>query len=143
MADLRDLERLCNGLPDRIDRAANKLAKGVTVVMDVDLVDHTPVDTSEALSNWQVSLNSAPTFDLPAIVPGERGSTAQQSRSEAKAHVERFLAMKDPGEKVYLSNLTPYVIDLNNGSSKQEPAGFFERALLLGELFLAKAKLEL
>lgn len=143
MADLRDLERLCNGLPDRIEVAANKLAKGVTVVMDVDLVDHTPVDTSEALSNWQVSLNSAPTFDLPAIVPGERGSTAQQSRSEAKAHAERFLAMKDPGEKVYLSNLTPYVIDLNGGSSKQEPAGFFERALLLGELFLAKAKLEL
>lgn len=143
MADLRDLERLCNGLPDRIEKAANRLAVDTTKAIGRDLVEHTPVDVTTAVSNWQVRLNSAASFELPAIVPGERGSTASQSRAEALAHQERFLAMKDPGEVIFLSNLTPYIIDLNNGSSRQEPAGFVQRGILVGELFLGRATLRL
>jgi hypothetical protein len=111
--------------------------------IDRDLVEHTPVDVTTAVSNWQIRLNAAASFDLPAIVPGSRGSTAAQSRAEAIAHADRFLAMKDPGEVIFLSNLTPYIIDLNNGSSKQEPPGFINRGILVGELFLGRATLKL
>lgn len=132
MAGLAELERWCNDLPVRIDRAANTLAKQVTQAIGSDAIDHTPVDTSEAESNWQASLNGPPTFPLPPIYEGERGSTAAQSAKAAKDHIKRTLAEKQPGEKVYLCNVAEHIVDLNNGTSKQEPAGFVERAELKG-----------
>jgi len=139
MADLRDLARWCDALPGRIEREASKLAVETVRTMAADLIAHTPVDITTAVSNWQTSLNTAVMFDLPAIYPGSRGSTAPASRTAALAHVVRGMGNKQPGEKIYLSNLTPYIIDLNNGSSKQEPAGFVERGVLVGELFASRA----
>lgn len=126
--DLADLEKWCTALPARIDDAANRLAVIVTTEMADDVIEHTPVDTSEAESNWQASLNVAPYLPLPAIYEGERGSTAAASAREALAHVKRTLKDKRPGEAAYLSNLAEHIVDLNDGTSKQEPAGFVERA---------------
>lgn len=143
MADLLALERLCRVLPDRINDAANKVAVQATQAMADDLIDHTPVDTTEHASNWQVSVNQRPSFGLPAIVPGERGSTAPQSRREAKAHVARALKDKAPGVMVDLANLAPAIEDLNRGTSKQEPAGMVERGIRKAERFCATHKLEI
>jgi hypothetical protein len=142
MAGLLELERLCTALPGQIDVAVNDLARRVVRVIDVDLVEHTPVDVTTAVSNWQPGINSAPDFELPAISPGSGGSTAPASRAEAIAHVERALADKKPGEAFFLTNVTPYIGDLNDGTSKQEPAGFVERAVRIGESFAARAQLE-
>lgn len=136
MADLLALERWCNALPDRIERAANRLTIEATQHIAADLIAHTPVDITTAVSNWQASLNAPPVFGLPAIYPGRRGSTASQSRAAALGHVNRTLAVKDPGEKVYLSNLAGHIIDLNAGTSKQEPAGFIERGILVGRRYV-------
>ena len=143
MAELLELERLCNVLPGQIEQAANELAKGVVKAIDSDLVEHTPVDVTTAVSNWQPSVNGPANFELPAIYPGEGGSTAPESRREAIAHVDRALADKEPGVPFYLSNVTPYIGDLNNGTSKQEPAGFVERAIRIGEKFAATAQLRI
>lgn len=137
------LSKLCSVLPARIDKAANELKKQVVRVIDQDVVDHTPVDVTTAVSNWQPSINEPPFVGIDAIVPGSHGSTAPQSRAEAIAWVERTLKEVDPGEAFYLSNLTPYIEDLNDGTSKQEPAGFVERAIRKGELYAATAKLEI
>lgn len=142
MADLLDLERLCNVLPDRIAKAANVLAVTVTGAIGNDAIDHTPVDTSEAESNWQANLNAPVSFPLPAIYEGERGSTAEASARAAKAHIQRTLKDKLPGEAVYLSNAAEHIVDLNNGTSSQEPAGFVERAERKGELAADAAGLE-
>jgi hypothetical protein len=141
MAGLLELEKMCLALPGQIDIAANKLACDVVRVIDRDLVEHTPVDVTEAVSNWQPGINTAPGFPLPAIVAGKHGSTAPQSREEAIAHVDRAVAAKRPGEAFYISNLAPHIGFLNDGSSKQEPAGFVERAIRRGEIFAAKADL--
>jgi hypothetical protein len=142
MAGLLELERLCSVLPDQISDAANELAKETVRVIDRDLVEHTPVDTTEAVSNWQPGINAAPGFPLPAIVAGRQGSTAPQSRREALAHVERVLKDKDPGEAFYLTNVAEHIGLLTDGTSKQEPAGFVERAIRKGEIYAANADLE-
>lgn len=100
--------------------------------MGDNLVDHTPVDTSEAESNWQASLNGPPLAPLPAIYEGELGSTAEASAREAKAHIARTLKDKLPGEPVWLSNLAEHIGELNDGKSNQEPRGFVERGELRG-----------
>jgi hypothetical protein len=143
MAGLLELERLCNVLPDQIEVATNELARDVVRVIDKDVVEHTPVDVTEAVSNWQPGVNAAPSFALPAIYPGTAGSTAPQSRREAIAHVERALADKKPGVPFYLSNLAEHIVYLNNdGTSQQEPAGFVERAVRKGEIYAATAELK-
>jgi hypothetical protein len=142
MADLLALERWCNALPDRIEKSASKLVVDVVIRMATNLIEHTPVDVTTAASNWIAALNSPIDFPLPAIFPGKHGSTAGSSRAEAIAHVTRVLAEKEPGETVWLSNIVPYMADLtNHGTSKQEPAGFFERGVLVGISFAKTASL--
>lgn len=139
MADLRDLARWSNALPDRIEKAASRIAADTATAMVTYLIAKTPVDTSEALSNWQAALNAPPAFGIPAIYEGERGSTAVQSSNAALRAAKRAIAEKRPGEQIYLSNLTPYIIDLNRGSSKQAPPGWIEGAMIVGERFAARA----
>jgi hypothetical protein len=141
-AGLLELEKLCIALPGQIELAANEMVRDVVRVIDKDVVEHTPVDVTEAVSNWQANLNIAPSFPLPPIFPGKHGSTAQGSRSEAVAHVERTVRAKKPGEPVFLSNLADHIGFLNDGTSKQEPAGFVERAVRKGELFASSADLK-
>lgn len=130
-------------LPEKIDKAASDVAVSVVKAIDRDVVPHTPVDVTTAVSNWQASLNMPVQFELPAIVPGDQGSTAGPSRTEAIRHVDRTLEAKKPGEPVFLSNIVPYIKRLNDGSSSQEPKGFVERATLIGRLTARRAKLGL
>jgi hypothetical protein len=143
MQDLLKLERLCSDLPVQIDRSPNDLAREVVHVIAADVIAHTPVDTTEHASNWQPGVGAAPNFGLPPIYPGEQGSTAPQSRREALAHVDRGLKDKDPGVPFYLTNVAPAIEDLNNGTSKQEPAGMVQRAVRKGELHAARSALEI
>jgi hypothetical protein len=144
VADLLALEKLCNDLPDQIELAASKLVADVIVRMAVNLIEHTPVDVTTAASNWIASLNAPNLFEMPAIHPGKGGSTAGASRSEAIAHVRRVVADKLPGEPVWLSNIVPYMVYLtNHGTSQQEPAGFFERGVLVGISYASTASLRI
>lgn len=140
---LLDLAKRMERLPDKIDKGASNVAIAVVKAIDRDVVPHTPVDTTEALSNWQAEINAKPFLPLPAIFPGKGGSTAPGSRAEAIAHVDRTLKMKEPGELVFLSNLAPHIVQLNNGTSTQEPKGFVERAVLIGRLVARRSKLGL
>lgn len=110
----------------------NTRAKAVAEVIVRELLLHTPVDTSKAVSNWQVGLGTPVGREIPAYVPGKKGSTRQASVSEALAYAQFRIAQKRAGEPLYISNLVDYIGDLNAGSSRQAPAGFVERALLVG-----------
>ena len=130
-------------LPDKIEKAASNVVVMVVKAIDRDVVPHTPVDVTTAVSNWQASLNAKPGFGLPAIYPGSHGSTATQSQDAAISHVDRTLKDKKPGEPVYLSNLAPHIVRLNDGTSSQEPKGFVERATLIGRLTARRTKLDI
>lgn len=132
-------------LPGQIEQGASNVVVSVVKAIDRDVVPHTPVDTTEGVSNWQAEINAKPFLPLPAIFPGKGGSTAPGSRAEAIAHVDRTLAMKEPGEPVFLSNLAKHIVLINNGTShsNQEPKGFVERAVLIGRLTVKRTKLGL
>lgn len=140
---LLDLAKRMERLPGQIEQAASNVAVSVVKAIDRDVVPHTPVDTTEALSNWQAGINEPVYLPLPAIFPGKGGSTAPQSQGAAISHVDRVLQLKEPGEPVFLSNLARHIKLLNNGSSSQEPKGFVERATLIGRLVARRAKLGL
>ena len=96
-------------------KAANK-------AIDI-LVDRTPVDTSLAVSNWRVGINSSP---VGIVAPHGREAT----RTIAKAEIATYQG----GGQIVIVNNVEYIGMLNIGSSSQDPGGFIEAAEQAAEL---------
>lgn len=125
-----DLESLALQLPQRVGIVSPRIALAILQ----DLVAVTPVDKGIAVSNWQVSLVGPITTPIEAYVPGTKGSTAAANRAAAYAVGAAILADWKADQTIYIGNAAPHIRRLNEGSSTQAPAGFIERAIMLGEL---------
>lgn len=143
MVNLLDLANRMQKLKERIPQAASDLASSVARVVQKDLVTVTPVDESTALSNWVLTTEEPFALQLDAYVPGQQGSTREESGQLALAQGEQQLALKKPGDPIYITNNLPYIRRLNEGYSDQEPAGFVERAALLGRKTVESVGLKL
>lgn len=139
--NLKDLAKRLRKRADDLPEAANRVAKQVAQTIVNDLAHVTPVDTSQAISNWQLGIDDRPDTPIEPHYPGERGSTYSASASQTIEEAEAELKTKQPGQTIYISNVLRYIGRLNEGSSAQAPAGFVERAVLLGRLVVDKAKL--
>lgn len=126
MATLLDLAKRLERKAKSIGDTGNEVAKLFTEVLVGQLTTVTPVDTSKALSNWQVSLEQPNTLEIDALVLGSKGSTALASADQARGRARDILKKKKAGQTIYISNNASYIRDLNDGSSKQAPAGFIE-----------------
>ncbi len=132
MANLRDLARRLTAKSKVLPQEANALKIKVATAILKDLLYETPVDTSQALSNWQITLGAPDAHRITALSPGERGSTQAASASAALALGLKILESAKPGESIWIQNKLPYIRRLNDGYSTQTPAGFVERARLIG-----------
>ena len=141
MATLLDLAKRVESIRDGVTETSNKLKIQAATKMLEYLVKETPVDTTEALSNWQIGIGRPVNSELPPYAKGKGGSTASVSRNAA-IHVgtQKLLTAK-PGQAVYLSNLVPYIRRLNNGYSKPPGCCFVEAAILIGRNFVKSVKL--
>lgn len=80
----------------------------------------TPVDTGRARGNWQVDLNNAPKGETGAL-DKRGGSTASKGSA--------IIQTAKPFGTIQIANNVPYIGRLNDGYSKQAPAGFIEAAI--------------
>lgn len=135
---LADLAKKMNRAADRSETVASDLAVHFAYQIEYHLVYDTPVDTSTALSNWQVNLTSPAADEISAYALGQRGSTQGPSASRALAEAQVELQRKKPGQPIFLSNLVDYIKKLNEGSSAQAPAGFIEAAILRARIVTFK-----
>jgi hypothetical protein len=143
------MARTLKALASRLDRTADKLAeqangikkKAATVIVR-NLITATPVDTSRALSNWLATVGAAANFSILAHSAGSGGSTRGASMSAALANAMNIIARAKPGQPIFLTNNLRYIRALNDGHSKQTPAGFVERAELLGGKTIREAKIK-
>lgn len=110
---------------------ANRLGGIVTMILVRELLEKTPVDTTQALSNWQVTLDRPAQTFIDAYVPGYGGYTSNASAAATVWEANIALDAKKLGQKIYVTNNAPYIRKLNSGSSKQAPAGFVEAALMM------------
>lgn len=139
----RDLRSLADSLEKRASKIGEvgheRKVEAASAMLQM-LVDVTPVDESTALSNWQVGVGRPANAELPPYVRGSKGSTAGASRSAAIAEGLERIKKSQPGQPIYLSNLVPYIRRLNQGWSAQAPAGFVDRALMLGREIIRTAR---
>lgn len=110
---------------DKLPERADKIVREIALAVDRTLVLATPVDTGRARANWQATLG-APATGVIDGEPGKRASVAQAT-AQASAVIAGYKG--GPGAAIFLTNNLPYIVPLNNGSSKQQAAGFVERAL--------------
>lgn len=132
---LLDLANEVEGLGLIVKLRSRELTKFVALRMLEYLVDVTPVDTSQALSNWRVAVAGTGygALPIPAYVPGEGGSTKEASAQAAIAAGRAALKGAVVGKPIAIINVVPYIGRLNEGSSQQAPAGFVERSLIVGK----------
>lgn len=140
---LLDLANLLDKRVEEFDKKATELLVKIAELILIDLLDFTPVDTSKAVSNWQISLNTPSSDEIEAHAPGKGGSTEVQSARTAYDLGKAKLSKAKPGDIIYISNLAKYIVYLNRGTSSQAPAGFVQRAVLIGRNYLRIKKLNL
>jgi hypothetical protein len=132
MGNLNDLAKRLEAKAANVGEVNSERAVAVALAMVGELAYHTPVDTSQALSNWDVTLDSPATGKHGPHFRGAGGSTLRQSAAETLAIAKRILAGKKPGQRIYITNNQPYIRKLNDGTHSKQPGGFLERALLVG-----------
>lgn len=142
MRSLLDLARQCENLSEEIADESNKQKIKVAETILGDLVHVTPVDTSKALSNWQAAIGTKKSGKIEPYYPGEHGSTKTASARAAFEAGRAIIRGAKPGEPIIISNNLPYIRRLNDGYSKQAPAGFVDRAILLGRRIVTRFKLK-
>lgn len=121
------MERLSKEIADYRVRAK----KETTLAMLHYLTERTPVDTSMAISNWQVRLGG-PGRIIEAHLSGEYGSTKSFSAQVSNNYGELVLRDLLPKDTVTLYNYVPYIEQLEAGKSVQAQ-GFVKAAIILGK----------
>lgn len=134
MATLKSLAGRLNRLADSLDDKLNERKQAVATAIVTNLIQVTPVDTSKALSNWRVTTDGTIGAHIAAHFMGKAGSTQAASASAAIADAERAIKSSKPLDVLVIFNAVPYIRRLNEGSSAQAPAGFVEKAILIGRL---------
>jgi len=82
----------------------------------------TPIDTGWARTNWIASVGG------PA--PSTAGTREAVSAAAQQASLAKLFGYKLAQGPAYATNNVPYIAKLNEGSSKQAPAAFVQRAML-------------
>ena len=104
------LKRVQRETPQRLTKALQ-----ATAVETIGrMIDRTPVDTGAAKYHWFVRPLPYEKFDKARTDP-----SGQQPKQRAKRDVKLFRI----GQMVWLVNSAPYMTYLEQGSSKQAPAG--------------------
>ena len=84
------------------------------------IVKRTPVDTGRARGNWMVSLGSA----VEAVV--DSGPTISDGQSSPSALINQgmsTISKSKPGQDIVISNNLPYIVFLEEGTTKQNAKG--------------------
>lgn len=118
----RNMTKLAKTVEQRQHERVNKLALSITL----KLLQDTPVDTAQAISNWILSLGGPADEQIGPYTPGEFGSTRQMNIGAAYNVAMFGISDRNLGQTIYIQNSLPYIVKLNNGWSAQAPSGFFQ-----------------
>lgn len=99
----------------------------------VGSVRGTPADTGRGRSNYQINFGRRGTSTRPPFAPGRRIGIAETTNARAVESQARRKLRSIPNDRIIRTssvqtNPLEYVAGLNDGNSRQAPAGFIERA---------------
>jgi hypothetical protein len=124
----RRIRIVVSALEGFVDRLIRKIVLDVVAnLVSPPPLGGTPVDTGWARANW------IPAIGVPRTVPAgtreaaEAGSVPLGAQQSGVARVATSYTMSQG--RVHITNNVPYIVELNEGSSKQAPSGFVQAAI--------------
>ena len=159
MADLGDLARLLRVRAYQVGQWGDATPRKATKVLVSELIRATPVDEGVARSNWQVESGPSKVSRRPAYAPG-RHLGISETRNAAAAIAAAF-AKIDRAPTIYqldnffeagimeaaggvtfhVSNPVPWINPLDEGHSRQQAAGFVQRAIQAARIAVRQNKI--
>lgn len=133
--NLRQFAALTRKRASQIAIRVNEVKIEVATAGMYVLAQSTPVDTGEAVSNWQVGVGAPVVGTRAAYVPGKDRSTEEANRHAVLEAARRPLLSAKPGEVIHLTNSLDYIVDLDQGKSLQAPPGAMRPAALVAMRF--------
>lgn len=106
------------GFGVRATQRVQNVRRGVVIKLMSAVILDTPVDEGRARGGWQVSADAPVTNDTGRKDKSGRGPIAE---------VEAAAKASDGDTPLFLSNSVPYIVPLEEGSSKQAPQGMVRR----------------
>lgn len=124
-------------LPTVVNNTVQAMSKAIDVAMVLIaqegisvIADNTPVDTTLAVSNWQVSMGAPLTAKIGPAVPNSKGgSGAQAARAAVKTRAAGKLTGARSVKTIYITNNVPYISVLEYGDTKHRPASMVAKGL--------------
>lgn len=112
-----------------IDKVMKKLTLDIVanLVSAPDTGYGTPVDTGWARANWVPNIGTPKTTTEGTREAAEAGNVSSAGQQAGIASVVTGYR-RDRGP-IYISNNVPYILRLNEGSSRQAPKGFVQNAI--------------
>jgi len=134
------ISKLADKFPKEI---AREIAKATIQGFSVAVLA-TPVDTGFARSNWHVGIDNLPSVTREAFSPGIQlglGDTAN-AQGAISAGTKVLKGFTEKNSTIFLVNTADYSSFLDEGSSKQAPAGMSAAAVLVINAKLNKINIE-
>lgn len=136
--DLSYLAKRLDQIAVAVTKDVNQFVADVVLNVQYDVAKSTPVDEGVARSNWVVRVGTPTALMRRAYSPyfprrkGGPGGTVSEGRNLAAAHAQgqAAIARRKPDQPVYITNNAPYIVALNQGFSRQAPAGFVQTGIL-------------
>lgn len=107
-----DFKRNFAALMKKAGRKAEMVVRASALSVGASLVQRTPVDTGRAKANW-----------VPGIGSVSTKTTGDINAEAALGAINQALQTWKPGQTIYITNSLPYIKRLEDGWSKQAPAG--------------------
>jgi hypothetical protein len=134
MASPHKFAKRMSALGQRIEDNSERLVRKVALAVDSTVVLSTPVDTGRARANWQVEISRPAQGTREAF-----DRSGQATIDEGRAKISGYKGgTRDAA--IHITNNLPYIGKLNEGHSAQAPAGFVEKAVMIGVSAVRGAK---
>jgi hypothetical protein len=108
-----------------VERIIKKIALDITAnLVRAPSEGGTPVDTGWARANWIPRIGEPVSGPVGTREQAEAGNVNTAEQGAGVVSVAATYKLEQG--KVYVSNAVPYIVNLNEGSSRQAPAGFIQ-----------------
>jgi hypothetical protein len=118
---MSETERVTRELEQQISEVMSALAINITS----KLKEKTPIDTGWARANWIPSVGEP--YDLD--ISGDDDLDFESSNIASVAGENELINYHIDKGPIFIVNNVPYITFLNEGSSRQAPAGFVQKAI--------------
>lgn len=124
-----------------LQQAIGEIVRDVAFGLQEMMAEKTPIDTGRATSSWNIAENNADETVTPALQTNRKEFAAHGAEKITKEQAMAVMRGRRQNigvdaSVIVISNALPYIEDLENGSSRQAPAGMARSTCTTDEINL-------